>query len=339
MPSLLKRIFIIIIVMSLLGAAVWYLYQAQLEPIYYIAIFWIVSVLFLTWVGNYVIYLWLNRQLPWTESSLGRILVQLLLSGIYTLLCVNFTYYAFKTIFTDIPPDQQQFVLLNIYGVFVIIPVFSMYFGVYFLNKWKKATLEAEELKKENVRSELMALKNHIDPHFLFNNLNILSSLIETGNKPAQSFLANFSDVYRYVLKNKDSEIIPLKTEMEFLNAYLYLIATRYDQQITINKDVQVDLRKNYIPPLSLQMLIENAVKHNKFTKRNPLTIDIYSEKEHLVVRNNYSPIKKDVVDRPESGLKNIQKRYELISDATPEILKEQEYFIVKLPLLKLENS
>ena len=223
-----RRILIFLAVLAALALAAWYLYDAQLQPVYYIAILWVASVLLLTWLGNYLIYFWLNQYLSWSQTSLKRILYQLLLSGMYTLLCVNLTYYLFKTNFTETPPDSQQMILLNIYGVFVIIPVFSIFFGIFFLAKWKKATIRAEQLNKERVRTELLALKNHVDPHFLFNNLNILSSLIQPENDDAQHFLEKFSDVYRYVLRSKDAEVIKLSTELDFLESYLFLVNKRF---------------------------------------------------------------------------------------------------------------
>ena len=265
--------------------------------------------------------------------------MKLLLSGIYTLLCVNLTYYLFKTSFTDTAPDSHQMILLNIYGTFVIIPVFSLYFGIYFLTKWKRATIEAEELKKEHVRTELLALKNHIDPHFLFNNLNILSSLIQPENEDAQHFLEKFSDVYRYVLRSKEAEVIPLKTELNFLEAYLFLIKKRFSDQVCIDMQLQAMNDRHYIPPLSLQMLIENALKHNKFTMKKPLKIQVYLEGDYLVVSNDFRPLAEKDTLEPGSGLDNIRKRYALISDTEPVIENTEETFVVKLPLLTIENQ
>lgn len=333
-----RRIIIYLAVVAALAVVAWYLYSAQLQTVYYIAIFWVICVLVLTWLGNYLIYLWLNQQLPWTQSSLKRILYQLLLSGIYTLLCVNLTYYLFKTSFTDTAPDSQQLILLNIYGTFVIIPVFSMYFGIYFLTKWKKATIEAEELKKEHMRTELLALKNHIDPHFLFNNLNILSSLIQPENEDAQHFLEKFSDVYRYVLRSKEAEVIKLSVELDFLEAYLFLVKKRFSGQVHIDMQLQHATDNKYIPPLSLQMLVENALKHNKFSMKKPLNIKIYIEDNYLVVSNNVRPLAESGKGETGSGLYNIRKRYALISDTEPIIDNGDEFFVVKLPLLSVDG-
>jgi LytS/YehU family sensor histidine kinase len=275
--------------------------------------------------------------MPWENDTLRRILYQLLLSGIYTALSANLSYYLFKSFFTDFPPDAQQIILLNIYATFIVIPVFSIFFGIYFLTKWKKATIAMEEAKKEAIKSELLALKNHIDPHFLFNNLNILSSLIEPENSSAQSFLEKFAEVYRYVLKHKDSEVIVLRAELQFLEAYIYLINTRFEKQLDISVDVDERSREYYLPTLTIQMLVENALKHNNFSSKNKLQIKICTIGDHLLISNTYNPKNSKTVDdhTDGSGLKNIEKRYELISKMKPDIEISEKKFIVKLPLIK----
>lgn len=312
------------------------MYQSEMVTIYTIAMYWVICVLFLTVVGNYLIYRWLNRLMPWKNDSLKRILFQLLFSGIYTLICTNLSYYLFKANLTDVPPDAQQMTLLNVYALFIIIPVFSIFFGIYFLTKWKKATIEIEDAKKEAIKSELSALKNHLDPHFLFNNLNILSSLIDTENESAQSFLEKFADVYRYVLKNKDFEVTKLDLELEFLDAYIYLINTRFEHQLEVNIEIDPSVRELFIPTLTIQMLVENALKHNKFSRKDKLKIHISSDSDTLVIRNNYNP-KGTKIHENGSGLNNIEKRYELLSSRKPVVKVSNESFIVEIPLLKVD--
>jgi len=275
--------------------------------------------------------------MPWYGDSLKRILWQLLLSGIYTMFCANLSYYLIKSQFTEFPPDGQQMILLNIYAVFIIIPVFSIFFGIYFLAKWKRVTVEMESAKKEAIRSELLALKNHIDPHFLFNNLNILSSLIEPENAAAQSFLEKFSEVYRYVLQHKDSEIIKLDQEIQFLEAYLFLINKRFSRQIECTVNIGDKLKNLYIPPLTIQMLVENALKHNSFSAKQKLKIQVFTEGSLLIVENSFNPklIAPSTNKTKGSGLKNIEKRYEILSNSKPEIIRSETHFCVKIPLIK----
>lgn len=331
-----RQLIIFFSILILLTVGSWFIYQNEIVTIYSIAIYWVICVLFLAGVGNYLIYLWLNRLMPWENDTLGRMLFQLLFSGIYTMICTNLSYYLFKSNLTDVPPDVQQMTLLNVYALFIIIPVFSIFFGIYFLTKWKKATIEMEAAKKEAIKSELSALKNHLDPHFLFNNLNILSSLIDTENESAQSFLEKFSDVYRYVLKNKDSEVINLETELQFLDAYIYLINTRFEHQLEVFIEIDPSARKLFIPTLTIQMLVENALKHNKFSRKDKLNIHISSGPDTLVIRNNFNP-KVSKIHENGSGLNNIWKRYELLSSRKPLVEVSNEQFIVEIPLLKVE--
>lgn len=327
-------IFISVLILLLLGA--WFISQSEDATIFFIAIYWVVSMLFLVGTGNYVIYRWLNHIIPWENDTLKRMLFQLLISGIYTLICSNLSYYLFKTNLTEEPPDLQQMTLLNIYAMFIIVPVFSIFFGIYFLTKWKKATIQIEDAKKEAIKSELLALKNHIDPHFLFNNLNILSSLIDAENESALSFLGKFSDVYRYVLRNKESEVIRLAAEMEFLDAYIFLINTRFGHQLVMNIDIDQSAQEKYIPTLTIQMLVENALKHNKFSRKDKLIIQISSDTDTLIVRNNYRPTVSENYEFG-SGLNNIKKRYELLSSREPVVKVSNEQFIVEIPLLKID--
>ena len=277
-------------------------------------------------------------MIPWKNDSLKRILFQLLLSGIYTLICTNLSYYLFKSNLTAAPPDTQQMTLLNVYAVFIIIPVFSIFFGIYFMSKWKKATIEIEDAKKEVIKSELLALKNHLDPHFLFNNLNILSSLIDAENESAQSFLDKFSDVYRYVLKNKDSELILLEDELQFLDAYIYLINTRFEHQLEVKMDIDPVAEEKFLPTLTIQMLVENALKHNKFSRKDKLRIEISTTQDTLIVRNNYHPkATGNDENKTGSGLVNIEKRYELLSRKKPSFTISDDQFIAEIPLINID--
>ncbi len=309
-----------------------------IDTIYLIAGLWIICIILLLWLGNYLIYNFLNKKLPWIESPGKRFYVQLFSSAIYSLLCINATYYVFKVYFTEVPPDSYQYILLNIYGIIFTLPVISIHFGIFFMTKWKKVVIENESLEKENIKTELTAIKNHIDPHFLFNNLNILSSLIEPHNEAALDFLDNFSEVYRYVLKNKDTELVDLGTELEFMSAYLFIMKKRFDKQMRIEINVENRYKSRLIPPLALQLLIENCLKHNKISYENPLEISIFIEgKSFLVVKNSLQLKDRKKYYTSGSGLANLEKRYQLLSDQKMLVEKTENEFIVKVPLLTLD--
>ena len=190
-------------------------------------------------------------------------------------------------------------------------------------------------MEKENIRTQLEVLKSHIDPHFLFNNLNILSSLIDEDKEIARSFLDNFAEVYRYVLKNKQVELVSLAEELEFLDSYVFLLKNRYGNKIVYQKDVFCKSDEKMIPPLSLQIVVENAVKHNSIDEASPLNIELSVEDDKLVIKNNLKP-KKIKPESSKSGLSNIKKRFEFISEREVDILNIESHFIVKLPLIAI---
>ena len=221
-PVFLRNRFQELLLLLLLGATLilaFYLEQVQQEggyPIYIVAILWINALLFLLWLGNLILYRLIRRYYSWKTSTNWRFYLQLASSLLYSLFCINLSYWLFKSYYTELPPSANQMILLNIYGTLFLIPVLSIQFGFLFLRKWKKAILEQEKLKQAQIDSELISLRSHLSPHFLFNNLNVLSSLIEVENHAAQEYLDRFAEVYRYVIKNRDIELVTLKEELMF---------------------------------------------------------------------------------------------------------------------------
>ena len=316
-----------------------YLEQMQEEggyPAYYVAVLWVLTLIFFLWLGNLLIYLLIRRRFSWESSFNLRFFLQVLLSLIYSLFCINATYLLFKNHYTELPPNHNQYILLNIYGLLFLIPVLSIQFGLLFLQKWKKAILEQEKLKQEQVHSELISLRSHLSPHFLFNNLNILSSLIQVENYAAQDYLDRFAEVYRYVLKNRDVELIPLKEELDFLESYNFLLHQRFSDGLQIRIQVQNSVMKYLLPPLALQMVLENALKHNKLSEKQPLKITVFTQDTpQLMVQNNLQI--RDIPEHEKTGfgLENIRRRYWLIARKEIDITETSTTFTVALPLIK----
>lgn len=334
----LSRILILLAVLVVSGLV--YLISTSAEPAFYLAaLAWLLGVTVLLWIGNRYISIWLNAYYPWAEYDQRRFFAQVFLGTVYSLACVNLTYYFIKTQFLGFPPDQDQMVVLNVYGLILIIPVISIHFGVFFMMRWKKNFTYSQELQSQNLKSQFESLKSHLDPHFLFNNLNILSSLIDKDPATAQEFLDHFSDVYRYVLRTKNEELVLLETELEFIDSYLFMLKIRFMQQLQIHIRVAPDFRRHLIPPLSVQTLIENAMKHNKATDNEPLLIEIFTDaRGYLVVQNNFHPKKMEEYSA-QTGLNNLAKRYEYVANEGPEIIKSATHFVVKLPLLLFEDN
>lgn len=201
-----------------------------------------------------------------------------------------------------------------------------------------EANTKLLKLQKENLQSQFEVLKQQVNPHFLFNSLNVLTSLIKLDPDLAESFTERLSKVYRYVLENKDKDLVNLSTEMEFLHAYLFLLEIRFMNKIMVEINVEKLWYDHLILPLAIQLIIENAIKHNTFSKSQPLQISVYvDENQHLIIANNLNiretkPISTGV------GLENIIQRYALITEAKPAFSKTNGLFMAQLPLLKPEK-
>lgn len=199
----------------------------------------------------------------------------------------------------------------------------------------QQEAMDKEKFKRDAAVSKYESLKNQIDPHFLFNSFSVLTSLIHRNPDLASDFLSQLSKTYRYILDHKKEEIISLKDELEFMDAFLFLMNIRHDNCIQTTVNINVSKDEYYIPTLALQMLIDNSIKHNSFSIENPLKVEVYNEDEqYLVIKNNIQSCKEDTVPSTGTGLENIQNRYQFHT-SKPVIIESGKYFIVKIPLLR----
>ena len=199
----------------------------------------------------------------------------------------------------------------------------------------QESRIENEQLKQQNLENELAALKNQIDPHFLFNSLNSLSSLIR-DNENATKFVNKLSYMYRYILQSSETNLVPAKEELKFLDCYTFLMKTRYRDRIEIDVNIDEEFMDMKIPPLALQSLVENSVKHNEISSTNPLTVKVYSNGESLVVEN---PIRSrsTLAEGMGTGLYNLKKRYSLLLKKEVLVSTDNDIFKVELPLKQPE--
>lgn len=225
-------------------------------------------------------------------------------------------------------------------GFFCVVPIAAIYEGMYLYRQWTVTYYEAQELKKINLQTQLESLKEQVKPHFLFNSLNTLQGLVmEDDKEQAVAFIINLSQVYRYLLQSNEQVLIPLAKELEFIRAYVDLLKTRYEQGLELAVDVAPDALAYTLPPLTLQMLVENAVKHNRISTRSPLTIRIYSDAAHnLIVVNNLQR-KQTVVPSNQMGLTNISAKYRLLNQPDIVIHQTEAIFQVSVPLLQSPQS
>jgi sensor histidine kinase YesM len=195
--------------------------------------------------------------------------------------------------------------------------------------------IENEHLKHQNLQKELTALKNQIDPHFLFNSLNSLTSLIR-DNETATQFVKKLSYMYRYILQSGDCDLVSIREELKFLESYTYLMKTRYRERFEIEVNIAEGLKGRKIPPLALQLLVENAVKHNEISESNPLLVQVYSRENSIFIENPLRP-RTTMAEGTGTGLLNLRKRYLLLQQQDILVHTENGVFQVQLPLRKIE--
>ena len=324
--------------LAVIGAIYIILYRIDADRTLYLTVSWMIIVLILVILSNRFLNKKLNKRLPWLSYGNKRFYWQLASEIIISLVIINLSYLVFKYFLTQDPPDASQLTLMNIFGTIILIPIISINFGIQFLKNWKNAQLDSEKFQKESIKAELTTLKNHLDPHFLFNNLNILSSLISKDQKKSQEYLEKFAEVYRIILQSSSEELVPLKQELDFIKAYMYLLHIRFEDTIQLEMDIPTKNESYYLPPLTLQMLIENAIKHNVTTEIRPLKIDVGVHAQYLIIKNNLQPKKVAPGQSNKSGLKNIERRYSYFTDRKVNIHQTPEKFIVKVPLIDITS-
>ena len=204
---------------------------------------------------------------------------------------------------------------------------------IHLIRKSQQVLIENQQLRTENLINQYEALKNQLNPHMLFNSLNTLRSLIREMPDKAQDYLQELSRVLRYTLQENECQSVSLHEEMEFVHAYLFLLKMRYEDNLSFNIRIAEEADLCQLPPMSVQLLVENAVKHNEISNRHPLTIQIYTEGKHLTVSNPVQP-KLTASGGMRIGLSNLAKRYHLLFKEEIEVRKDNNIFLVTIPLI-----
>ena len=284
----------------------------------------------------------INRHLPWKERPGLRILVELFIANITVLpamaLLAKFTHKWHclssigKVTYTD-----HLFQELTI-GLIMLTILLTVVEGSYFFREWKASLVLAEKLKKESMQAQLESLKNQVNPHFLFNSLNVLSNLVHKDADRAEEFIDQFASVYRYVLNIQDKTAVTLGEELGFIDAYVFLQKIRFQEGFDVEIDINKECYGHYVVPLSLQMLVENAIKHNVVSEEEPLKINIFLEDDRVNVVNKIN-LRTDENKSVGMGLKNLRQRYYLLAGIMPEIKEEDNTFIANIPLIKPEDN
>lgn len=291
---------------------------------------------FILWQGNRRIIIICRTYFNTIGHERKRIMVQ----GIAVLAFASITFFTLDPIICFFLKNAPEEIYSNIISglsacLFNSLLVLISYEAIYFMKRYMRSAAETEQLKREMVQSQLETLKNQVNPHFLFNSLNTLVSIIPDDKEVAIEFVRKLSKVYRYILEIKDLELITLSEELDFLQSYIFLQKIRFGDNLVIKLNLPDHIMQHQVVPLSLQMLLENAMKHNIVSTEKPLHIEVSVGKDDqtIVVRNNLQ-LKQQVMDSTGTGLKNIKHRYLFASGREVETIVSTNAFMVALPLI-----
>lgn len=289
----------------------------------------------LLWEGNMQVDIFLDKKIPWITLPKERIITQIITNLAYTILVliasisiINYLKFGAFEVFN--PKLREVFIPTVIITFLVIIIDITNHF----LKSWKASLLEVEKYKTESANAQLQNLKNQLNPHFLFNNLSVLTSLVYKNQDKAAEFINELAKVYRYVLDTKNSELVTLQEELDFLNHYIFLQKIRFDDSVSFEIKIEDSIKFDYLLPMCLQMLVENTIKHNETSQANPLKVRIYSQNNFLVIENLIK-LRSNDVSSSKTGLKNIEMRYSFYTDEKVIVSNKDEVFKVILPLIK----
>jgi len=294
--------------------------------------------------GNGLINMFLDKKWDWLEQTNLRVFFGILATVLYTIPVVLGIDYFIFVVIQKTPIDQffsERMLWVHLFYIILSLGVSIFIHARSFMLNWKQASkseVTQQKIIAGTASAKFESLKNQIDPHFLFNSLNVLSSLIEENPDNAQKFTISLSKIYRYVLEQKDKELVLVEQELAFAKTYMNLLKMRFENSLFYELPTTINIPEAKVVPLSLQLLLENTVKHNVVSEQKPLHIRIFIENDYLVVQNVYQ--KKEVLqDRRGVGLQNIINRYGIITKRKVLIEQNEKSFIVKIPILTKQIS
>ncbi len=294
--------------------------------------------------GNGVINFFLNKKWDWLEQTNMRVYFGIIATVLYTVPAVLGINYVTFIVFQKNDPSvffSSKMVLIHLFYIILSLGVSVFMHARSFMLNWKQASkseVTQQRIIAGTANAKFETLKNQIDPHFLFNSLNVLSSLIEENPDNAQRFTTSLSKIYRYVLDQKDKELVSVAEELSFAKTYMNLLKMRFENSLFYELPETVLNPEAKVVPLSLQLLLENTVKHNVVSEQRPLHIRIFIDGDYLAIQNDFQ--KKEVMQtRQGVGLQNIVDRYGIITNRKVLIEQNEKTFTVKIPILTKQIS
>lgn len=287
---------------------------------------------------------YLNSKWSWVEQTNQRLAAGIIATLFYTIFIVLLIHYVQYVVILGMNLDSFFFgdlFLVHLFTIIGALAIATFFHARGFMINWKASQTQKsnkQEIVAKTETAKFESLKNQIDPHFLFNSLNVLTSLIGENPKQAERFTTKLSKVYRYVLEQRNKELIPLSEELQFARAYMELLQMRFEDAIQFDIPSEISNEELKIVPLSLQLLLENAVKHNVVSSSKPLKLKIFEENGALIIENNVNH-KEAIGKSTKIGLRNITDRYHLLTKRNVEITNDSVVFRVSLPLLTKNNN
>lgn len=304
------------------------------EPFYPLVAF-ISGLVFTTlfWFGNRWVLIFFRKKFPAFSQSKKRIRITALVMFGYNIFLSNFLLLISPPPQEPLPPmpyDQIDMNLMSIMNTLIIVVIYEV---IYYMGQFRISVHEQEKLKQESLLAQITALKNQVDPHFLFNNLNTLSAIVRDDPAQAEIFIQQLSKLYRYILEMPESALVDLREELDLLAAYTFLLKTRFGDNFHININIPPHYLEKKIIPFALQLLIENAIKHNVASTAKPLTINISVQDDKIIVSNNLQK-KHTHIPSTKMGLRNISIRSKLLQNQDIQYITTTDEFIVTVPLI-----
>ena len=287
---------------------------------------------------SYIAWL-LEGWIPWREKPMTRLLITIIAIVLYSVVAYVVVGTLLALFWYDISLKESFDIAVG--GIWVAVKIsgaFALIFAtISFFVNWQKSQVEAERLEKEIANYRYSTLKNQVNPHFLFNSLNVLTDLVHEDADLSEKYILQLSKLYRYILESTNHKIVPLSEEVAFVESYIFLLKIRFGKKLKITMDID-SFAQEFIVPVALQMLIENAVKHNQITNDNPLEIDIYKKGGRIFIQNNLQ-LKTAIQDSTGTGLVNLEQQYKGLSDDFIEISNKNGFFTASLPLLEKKKE
>ena len=290
-------------------------------------------------LGNGFLNDYLDSKFSWTEETRKRTIAAIVGTLVMNIALVYFCNYLNFIVIQGKNPEKffnGEMNFINWFFINFAIMISAIGHARGFMAAWKNSTKKEvveQKLIAKSANAQFESLKNQLDPHFLFNSLNVLDSLIEENPVQAQRFTNSMSKIYRYVLEQKDKELVSVEEEIDFAKTYCELLKTRFEDAVTFEFKISEEDKKGFVVPLSLQLLLENSIKHNFATSSKPLNIKIFTEKGNLIIENNLQT--RELPNTSTGvGLANIVSRYNLLTERNVFVEKSEAFFRVKLPIL-----